>query len=92
MLHGHEKMLPRVFSVETRPDYNLLITFKNGERKIYNVRHLLKLPIYKNLAKVFEFARVEYGTVVWPGDIDISPDSLYINAAPLDMRDNKNLK
>ena len=78
MLYGKEEMLPRVSSVEPRPDYNLLVTFKNGERKIYDVKPLLNLPMYKNLAKVFMAARVDYGTVVWPDDLDISPDTVYL--------------
>ena len=78
MLYGKEEMLPRVSSVEAQSDYNLIVTFKNGERKSYSVKPLLNLPMYKNLAKVFMAARVEYGTVVWPGDLDISPDTLYL--------------
>ena len=78
MLHGKEEMLPRVASVQTCPDYRLVVTFKNGERKQYDASPLLDVPMYKNLGKVFSSARVEYGTVVWPGDMDISPDTLYL--------------
>ncbi len=82
VIHGTEEMLPRVSYVETAEDYNLVVTFRNGERKMYNAKPLLNLPMYKNLAKVFSSARVEYGTVVWPGDIDISPDTLYLKGTP----------
>ena len=83
MLHGKEETLPRVSSVEVRPGYDLILTFKNGERRIYNAEHLLNFPMYKNLGKVFSLARVEYGTVVWPGDMDISPDTLYLKSVRL---------
>ena len=83
MLHGKEEMLPRVSSVETLPDYSMIITFKNGERKLFDAKPLLNLPAYKNLSKVFSSARVEYGTVVWPHDIDISPDTLYIRGTKI---------
>jgi len=83
IIHGEEEMLPRVSGVETDSDYNLVVTFRNGERKIYDAKPLLQLPMYKNLAKVFRSARVEYGTVVWPGDIDISPDTLYLKGTAL---------
>ena len=76
-------MLPRVSAVEVCPNYNLIVTFNNGERKIYNAEHLLKFPMYKNLAKVFNAARVAYGTVVWPGDMDISPDTLYLRGTSI---------
>lgn len=83
MLHGKEKMLPRVSSVEARNDYSLIITFKNGERKLYDAKHLLELPMYKNLAKVFMSAKVDYGTVVWDGELDISPDTLYLHGTTI---------
>lgn len=83
IIHGEEEMLPRVSGVETDSDYNLVVTFRNGERKIYDAKPLLQLPMYKNLAKVFRSARVEYGTVVWPGDIDISPDTLYLKGTAI---------
>ena len=78
VIHGTEKMLPRVLSVETAEDYNIIVTFRNGERRIFDTKPLLNLPMYKNLAKVFRSARVEYGTATWPGNIDISPDTLYM--------------
>ena len=80
IIHGNEEMLPRVSSIEALPDYSLILTFRNGERKKYNAKPLLDVPMYKNLAKVFSLAKAEYGTVVWPGDIDISPDTLYLNS------------
>ena len=82
IIHGTEEMLPRVLSVETTEDFCLIITFKNGERRKYDAKPLLSLPMYNYLEKVFSFARVEYGTVVWPGDIDISPDTLYLKGTP----------
>ena len=83
MLYGKEKLLPRVSAVEVLDDYKLLVTFKNQEQKIYDAKPLLQLPIYKNLAKVFASARVECGTVTWHGDIDISPETLYLNSVKI---------
>lgn len=83
MLHGKEEMLPRVLSVETCPDYCLIVTFRNGERKLYDAKPLMTLPAYKNLAKIFTAAKAEYGTVIWPGDIDISPETLYMKSTPI---------
>ena len=78
MIYGQEDLLPRVKQVETLSDYTLLLTFQNGERKSYDVKPLLKIPMYRNLEKVFSAATVQFGTVVWPGDLDISPDTLYL--------------
>ncbi|MBR2208579.1 MAG: DUF2442 domain-containing protein, partial [Synergistaceae bacterium] len=80
MIRGTEEMLPRAAAVEVIKDYNLVITFKNGKRKKYDAKHLFSLPMYKNLAKVFSLAKIEHGTVVWPGDLDISPNTLYLRS------------
>lgn len=82
-LSGNDELLPRVRHVETCPDYQLIITFNNGERKIYDAKPLLNVPMYRNLVKVFSSARVEWGTVVWPGDMDISPDTLYLRGTDI---------
>ncbi len=81
-IHGKEKLLPRVSSVEIRPDYHLLLTFRDGEKRLFDVSELLKLPAYRTIKNVFSSVRVEYGTVVWPGDIDISPEALYLKSVP----------
>ena len=65
------------------PDYMLLLTFQNGEKKQYDVKPLLKYPVYQKLEKIFPAAEVQFGTVVWPGDIDISPDALYLEGIPV---------
>lgn len=68
---------PRAVAVEALPGWRLAVTFSNGERKQYNAEHLLTIHAFRGLAAVFGAARVEFGTVVWPGDMDIDPDELY---------------
>ncbi len=77
-VHGKEKLLPRLAAVQPCEDYCLLLTFKNGEIKRYDMKPLLDLPAYKGVREAFSAVRVEYGTAVWPGDIDICPDTLYL--------------
>lgn len=77
---GKEPLLPRLIAVEAQPDYQLLCTFQNGEQKRYNAAPLLDLPAYHGLKDVFTSVRVAYGTAVWPGDIDICPDTLYLKS------------
>ena len=84
-IHGKERLLPRVLSVEIRPDYHLLLTFRNGEKRLFDVSELMNLPAYRTVKNVFSSAHVEYGTVVWPGDIDISPETLYLKSVPADQ-------
>ncbi len=75
-------LLPRVAAVEALPDLQLLLTFTNGERKRFNAAPLLALPAYKRLPDVFAAVRVAFGTAVFPGDLDICPDMLYLESMP----------
>ena len=72
-------MNPRVKAVVPRDDYKLEITFTNGEVGIFDCAHLLGFGVFKEFEDVayFRQARVEQGTVVWPHEQDICPDTLY---------------
>ena len=74
-----------VKSVIPRPDYSLLLTFKNGEQRVYDARPLLEKEINEKLRNVgfFMQAKVMYGTVIWNDDIDIDPEHLYECSTPL---------
>ena len=75
-VHGTEQLLPRVSAVEVLPGYKLLLEFRNGERRIFDMSTYLSMPAYKSIERIFNSAHVEFGTIVWSGDIDISPETL----------------
>jgi len=74
-----------VKSVETAPEFGLLLVFGSGERRHFDMRPYLHYPVFRRLENpcFFSLARVDYGTVVWPGDIDIAPETLYDRSIPL---------
>ncbi|MBK1720520.1 DUF2442 domain-containing protein [Thiocystis violacea] len=76
-----------VNSVETIPGYGLLLTFTGagGEQRRFDMRPYLHYPVFRRLENpgYFSLARVDYGTVTWPGDIDIAPETLYEQSIPL---------
>ncbi len=78
-------MLIDVVSVKPRLDFQLDLEFKNGERRRFDMRPFLELKPWNRIAKLplFERVRVDYGTVVWPGEIDIAPETLYDYSTPL---------
>lgn len=71
---------PDVVVVSTQADFCLLVTFATGERKQFDVKPYLHHPVFQKLTKpgYFDKVRVEYGTVVWDEQTDLSPDSLFV--------------
>jgi hypothetical protein len=72
-------MLCDVVSVKPMPDFQIDLQYRNGERRLFDVRPLLTIKPWNRIARpeIFSLVRVEYGTVVWPGKIDIAPETLY---------------
>lgn len=74
-----------VESVRPEEDYVLQIGFNNGEIRYFDMKPYLRYPVFHRLRDpvFFELARTEYGTVVWPNDIDIAPETLYAQSTPV---------
>ena len=70
---------PRVKAVVAEEDYTLEITFTNREVGIFDCSHLITFGVFKEFEDIHYFMRahVEHGTVVWPHEQDICPDTLY---------------
>ncbi len=75
-------MNPRVREVTTTDNYELQLLFTNGEQGVYDCSGLLDFGVFKELRSIpyFSQAKVLDGTVVWPNDQDICPDTLYLDS------------
>jgi Protein of unknown function (DUF2442) len=75
-------MNPRISEVAAADDHKLMLIFTNGERGIYDCSKLLDFGVFKELrdSNYFKQVRVLDGTVAWPHEQDICPDTLYLDA------------
>ena len=75
-----------VVRVEARPGNILVLDFENGERRFFDMAPYLTQKPFHRLAAQPRFlrARIENGTVSWPGNIDIAPETLYLGSTPME--------
>ena len=75
-------MNPYVKSVQFKDDYCLLLTFANGEKRVFDLKPYFEKPVFARLknAALFKTARVVSGSVEWQGEIDLSYDTLYLES------------
>ena len=74
----------RVVSVTTEDDFWLTLEFSTGEHRRFDMGPYLQFPVFRRLQNpgFFALAHIAYGTVVWPGEIDIAPETLYEVSVP----------
>ena len=78
-------MNPYVKHVHPLENYQMKVMFENGEHRIFDLKPYLNLGVFvrlQNLA-VFQAARVVAGSVEWPGGVDLSYDTLYLESRPI---------
>lgn len=72
-------------SVKPLDNYLLLLEFSNNEKRIFDVKTLFNKSVYKPLKDKLLFNKVhiiyDY-TIAWNEDIDMCPDSLYVDSIP----------
>ena len=75
-------MNPHVIRVTAQPQHRLLLEFANGEIRLFDLAPWLDRGVFRALrdSPDFEQARVVDGSVEWPGEIDLSYDTLYLRS------------
>ena len=78
-------MNPYVRQVRPLKDYLLDLVFENGERRLFDLKPYLQQGVFARLQNraTFKAARVVAGSVEWPGEVDLSYDTLYLESQPL---------
>jgi len=77
-----------VVRVTACDDYTLDLVFENGENRVFDMKPFFDKKPFTRLvnASLFFRASVRYGTVVWPGNIDIAPETLWSQSEPIPTR------
>ena len=78
-------MNPRVSEVTVLERKRLRLRFENGEQGIYDCSGLLDFGVFQELRDEAYFRQVKVldGTVVWPNEQDICPDTLYVDSTKI---------
>ena len=78
-------MSPLVRRVSPVADFTLEVEFETGERRLFDMTPYLHRGVFVRLQdrSVFRSARVVAGSVEWPGEIDLSYDTLYLEGRPV---------
>jgi hypothetical protein len=71
---------PKVVKVAPQEDFTLLLSFSNGEQRIFDAKPYLSKGIFKELDNANYFSQVKpfFGGVGWPHEQDFSADTLYL--------------
>lgn len=75
-------MNPKAKEVSYQVPYQLLVSFTNGENRLFDLVPYLQYPVYENLQDEAYCRKVsvQNGIVVWDNETDIDPDRLYLES------------
>lgn len=75
----------RVVDAKANEDFSLDLRFDDGSVKRFDVTPYLNLGVFRELkdADYFKQVTIAFGTVRWPHEQDISPDTLYIEGVDI---------
>jgi Protein of unknown function (DUF2442) len=75
---------PTLTAVTAEPPAALLLAYSDGQLRRFDCSPYLDRGIFTRLkdASLFVQAFIAHGTVCWPGDLDIAPETLYLRSTP----------
>ncbi|HLD45453.1 MAG TPA: DUF2442 domain-containing protein [bacterium] len=74
-----------VIESKPNPDFTIILTFDNNERRVFDLKPYLVIGVFKQLQKPECFITVKpfFGGIAWDTGQDLSPETLYIESKPL---------
>ena len=75
----------RVIAVTANNDFSLDLEFNDGSVKRFDAKPYLDYEVFRELKDLdyFKQVRIAFGTVQWPHDQDISPETLYLEGVAM---------
>ena len=77
--------LVHVSAVRPLDGFRAHVTFTDGSERDIDLEPYLHGPVFepiRNDPQLFRAMRVEGGTITWPDEVDIAPETLYYEGAP----------
>lgn len=80
--------MEKVVHVEARDDYSLDLWFNTGDQRRFDATPYLTRGMFTALQNLdlFRQAFIACGTVCWPGDLDIAPETLFDRSIPIEAK------
>ena len=77
----------KVIAVTANNDFSLDLEFKDGSVKRFDAKPYLDYEVFRELKDLdyFKQVRIAFGTVQWPHDQDISPETLYLEGVAMSV-------
>ncbi len=75
----------KITAVTVNDDFSLVLHFNDGSVKRFDVKPYLDYEVFRELKDLNYFKQVDvaFGTVQWPNEQDISPETLYLESLPI---------
>ena len=82
----------KVTAVKANDDFSLDVQFNDGSLKRFDAKPYLDYEVFRELKDLNYFKQVDlaFGTVQWPHEQDISPETLYLEGVTLSGSENGN--
>ena len=77
--------MKKVVAVKANEDFTLDLQFNDGSLRRFDAKPYLDYGVFLELKDIhyFQQVRIAFGTVQWSHEQDISPETLYLESAPL---------
>jgi hypothetical protein len=77
--------MKKVVAVRANADFSLDLQFNDGSVRRFDAKPYLNYGVFTELKDLpyFQRVRIAFGTVQWPHEQDISPETLYLESVPL---------